>query len=138
MRLVAQRVVRPSDYASGINAYCYLHDGAFWLDTPPPDLGRGALVNRLIELSPPVGNRVRSYLEITTPDDTSPGAITEAVLSGADLLAASGTELPWRLAHGETSFEFNLELALVEHWTMELRILLGYALQVWTSLNHDR
>lgn len=133
MRLVAQRVVRPSTQASGVNAYCYLHPGAFWLGAPPADLGRGTLARRLTEVSPPRGNRVRSTLEITTPDGTSPDTITEVVLSGADLLAASANELPWHLAHGETSFAFNLELGLVEHWPMELRILLGYALQVWTS-----
>lgn len=132
MKLVAQRVVRPSDQASGINAYCYLHPGVAWLDAPPADLGRGVLVNRLIEV-PPGGNRIRSHLDITTPDGTSADALTAAVLSGADLLAASGQELPWQLAHGGTAFSFNLEAALVEHWSMELRILLGYALQVRSS-----
>lgn len=129
MKLIAQRVVRPSDHASGINAYCYLHPGAVWLDDPQEDLGRGILANRIVEV-PPGGNRVRSYLEVTTPDGTSNGAITAAVLSGADLLAASGRELPWQLAHGETRFTFNLELALAEHWLMELKILLGYTLEV--------
>jgi hypothetical protein len=33
---------------------------------------------------------------------------------------------------GTQGFEFNLELSLVEHWLLELRILLGYALQVRT------
>jgi hypothetical protein len=129
MRLVAQRVVRPSDQASGVNAYCYVHPGVGWLDALPTDLGRGTLVGRLIEVSPPSGNRVRSYLEVTTPDETSARSIIEVVLSGAELLAAREQELPWQMAHGETSFEFNVEVGLAEHWLLELRILLGYALQ---------
>jgi hypothetical protein len=130
MMLVAQRVVRPSDQTSGINAYCYLHPGRQWLDEPPSDLGRGTLVRRSIEVAPPVGNRVRSYLEITTPDGTSDHAITQVVISGAESLVDANQELPWQLAHGGTAFEFNLELGLAQHWALELRILLGYALQV--------
>jgi hypothetical protein len=130
MRLVAQRVVRPSNQATGINAYCYLHPGRTWLDAAPADLGRGQLVWRLIEVAPPSGNRVRSYLEVTTPDATSGDAITQVVVSGAQFLVEADRELPWRLAHRETAFEFNLELGLAEQWTLELRILLGYALEV--------
>ncbi len=130
MKLVAQRVVRPRDQASGINAYCYLHPGIGWVDAPPADLGRGNLTERLIEVDPPMGNRVRSYLDITTPDTTSNESITSAVIAGADLLAGAGRTLPWKLQHAEIQFEFNLELSLAQNWSMELRILLGYALQV--------
>lgn len=130
MKLVAQRVVRPSDQATGINAYCYHHPTRQWLDAPPPDLGRGVLVRRLIELDPPVGNRVRSYLDITTPDSTSDQEIEQAVLSGADLSVDFGSALPWSIGHAGTTFEFNLESSLVDQWEMELRILLGYALEV--------
>lgn len=129
MKLVAQRVVRPSDQASGINAYCYLHPGIHWPDAPPENLGRGLLEQQLIEIPPP-GNRVRSYLDITAPDGTSEQTITDVVLSGADWLASQARELPWELAHGEVSFSFNLDLGLVHQWPVELRILLGYALQV--------
>jgi hypothetical protein len=76
---------------------------------------------------------VRSYLEITSPDRTSADTITEVVLSGSDLLASSAQDLPWKFAHGGTGFEFNLELGLAEQWSVELRILLGYALQVRTE-----
>jgi hypothetical protein len=130
MRLVAQRVARPSDQASGVNAYCYLHPGRQWLDEPPLDLGRGTLAGRLIEVAPPAGNRVRSYLEITAPDGTSDDAITQVVISGAECLVEASQELPWKLVHGGTAFEFNLELGLAQNWALELRILLGYALEV--------
>lgn len=133
MKLVAQRVVRPRDQASGINAYCYLHPGMTWLDELPQGLGRGNLTGRLIELEPPAGNRVRSYLEVTTPDATSNDLISRAVISGAELLAAEDQPLPWRFRLAGTHFEFNLELGLAESWSVELRVLLGYALQVRTS-----
>ncbi len=132
MKLVAQRVVRPTDGASGINAYCYLHPGRLWLDAPPGDLGRGNLSGRLIEVAPPAGNRVRSYLDITTPDTTSNEEIARVVEEGAGLMVDSDP-LPWLLTHGETTFEFNLEQGLAEQWQLELRILLGYALQVRPS-----
>lgn len=127
MKLVAQRVVRPKDGATGINAYCYLHPGRSWLDAPPEDLGRGRLVNRLIEVDPPVGNRVRSYLDITTPDATADAEISRVVGEGVRLFKKP---LPWLQTHSETTFEFNLEQGLAEQWQLELRILLGYALEV--------
>lgn len=130
MRLVVQRVVRPSNGATGINAYCYLHPGETWVDEPPANLGRGTLVRRLIEVEPPSGNRVRSYLDVLTPDATSADEITRVVLSGTEWLCEKGQELPWTMAHGASQFEFNLERSLAEHWAIELRILLGYALQV--------
>lgn len=130
MKLVAQRVVRPSDHATGVNAYCYLHPGSDWLDTPPDDLGRGTLTSRILEVDPPVGNRVRSFLEVTAPDRTSNREIQRVVLDGASLLASPQQQLPWRLAHGETLFEFNLEQSLATQWDLELRILLGYLFEV--------
>lgn len=99
MKLVVQRVVRLSDRATGINAYCYLHPGVTWLDAPPSDLGRGTLVQRLVEVDPPRGNRVRSYLDITTPDATSNQEIVDIVINGAEFLRDIGDELPWHLNH---------------------------------------
>jgi hypothetical protein len=130
VKLVVQRVVRPKDGATGINAYCYLHPGRLWLDSPPADLGRGKLVNRLIEVDPPAGNRVRSYLDITSPDATTDAEISRVVGEGVRFMLDYKRPLPWALTHGETSFEFNLEQGLAEQWQLELRILLGYALQV--------
>jgi hypothetical protein len=131
MKLVAQRVVQvgsASHPRSGINAFCYLHGDRFWLDSPPDDLGRGKLVGQIIEVAPPVGNRVRSYLDVTAPDSTPDRQIVGAVQSGADFLADAGRPPPWRFAHGEVSFVFELEAALAAQWQVELRMLLGYAL----------
>lgn len=131
MKLVAQRVIQPGDgphRKSGVNAFCYLHGDLLWLNEPPPDLGRGQLVGRIIEVDPPSGNRVRSYLDITTPDSTPSRQIAGAIQAGADFLADAGQDPPWRLAHGEVSFVFEAEAALAAQWQVELRILLGYAL----------
>jgi hypothetical protein len=133
MRLITQRVVQPgsSPYRrTGINAFCYLHVGQNWLDEPPNDLGLGELVNQIIEVDPPVGNRVRSYLDIIAPDSTHSRHIVAAIQAGTDLLADSHHELPWNVSHGEIRFSFNVEAALAVHWQVELRILLGYALSV--------
>ncbi len=133
MRIVTHRVVQPgtSPYRStGINAYCYVHPGRVWLDEPPQDLGPGQLVNRIIEVDPPRGNRVRSFLDIIAPDSTSNRQIVSAIGDGASLLADTDHELPWNISHGEIRFSFNAEQALAEQWQIELKMLLGYALAV--------
>jgi hypothetical protein len=131
MHLVAQRVVQAGSHAdrkTGVNAYCYYHSDTRWAEAPPPEsLPRGQLVGRIIEVSPS-GNRVRSYLEVTAPDDTHDMQIIGVVQSGANQLAEKGEAPPWRLIHGEVSFSFDVEAALAEHWQIELRLLLGYAL----------
>jgi len=133
MKLVAQRVVQAGSAPhrrSGINAFCYLHGDLLWLDAPPADLGRGQLASQIVEVSPPAGNRVRSYLEITAPDSTPDRQMVSAVQSGADFLADAGRPPPWRFGHGEVSFAFEVEAALAAQWQVELRMLLGYALAV--------
>jgi hypothetical protein len=129
MKLVAQRVVRPADGASGINVFCYLHPGKSWTGEPPSDLGEAELVSELVEIPPP-GNNVRSYLDIVAPDDTDSAHIRQAVSSGSGILHDIGQELPWSLRFSRISFEFNLELGLAPNWQQELELLLGYALQV--------
>jgi len=130
MKLVAQRVVSPATHATGVNAYYYRHPGRDWLDAPPDDLGRGVFASKILEVEPPVGNRVRSFLEITAPDRTSNLEIQHVILDGASLLSSGRQQLPWALVHGETLFNFNIELSLAAQWDLELRILLGYALEV--------
>lgn len=131
MKLVAQRVVQAGVVpypATGINAFCYLHPGRTWLGEAPADLGRGQLAAQIVEVEPPIGNRVRSYLEIMAPDTTPPMQLIGAVESGASFLADSGQHPPWRLQHGEVAFVFEAEKALAAQWQVELRMLLGYVL----------
>jgi hypothetical protein len=131
VRLVAQRVVRlPSASSSGVggvNAFCWLHGDRFWLDVPPDDIGPGDLAGSIVEV-PIGGNRVRSFLEIVAPDSTPARQIIAAVGGGAEFLADIARELPWKLSHGEVTFEFSIEAGMVATWQLELRILLGYAL----------
>ena len=129
MKLVAQRVVQPGtvpNRRSGFNAFYFEHGDRAWLDLPPADLGPGQLVGQIIEVPPP-GNRVRSYLEIVAPDASPNMQLAAAVQAGADFLADAASPQPWRLAHGEVSFAFEVEAALAAHWRIELRLLLGYA-----------
>lgn len=92
--------------------------------------GTSAEQVRALETETVRAELLREPPHITTPDATSDNAITQVVISGAEFLVDADRELPWQLAHGETAFEFNLELGLAEQWALELRILLGYALQV--------
>ncbi len=133
MRLVTQRVVQTgtSPYPrTGINSYCYLHPGRGWLDKPPGDLGPGKLANSIIEVDPPRGNRVRSFLDIVAPDSASSRQIVSAIRDGASLLADTGSELPWNVSHAEIRFSFNAEEALAVKWQIELKTLVSYALAV--------
>jgi len=133
MRIITHRVVQPGsdpNRKTGINAYCYLHPGQRWLDEPPPDLGAGVLVNQIIEVDPPRGNRVRSFLDIIAPDETSNRQIVGAISDGASLLADGNRELPWSVSHGEIRFRFDAEQGLVAQWQIELGVLIRYALAV--------
>jgi len=128
MKLVAQRVVRSTDHATGVNAYCYLHPSRHFFQQPPHDLGQGELSGEIVEV-PPGGNNVRSYLEIVAPDETANEEITRAVVSSCRILSDVRQGLPWSLRFASVSFEFNLELSLVPEWAQELQLLLAYALR---------
>ena len=72
MYLVAQRVLAPAG-TEGINAFCYVHGPYVWQGLPPagiPDQNPGTLAAQTIVIRPP-GNRVRSYLDVVAPDETS-------------------------------------------------------------------
>lgn len=128
MHLVAQRVVSPQG-TEGINAFCYLHGPYVWLNEPPPEIAHqpGSLVNSNIEIQPP-GNRVRSYLDIWSPDSSPSRAIAYVILEPIDLFESK--PLPLRVTNGNVFFEFNVDFALVEAWRVELEFLLWRALAV--------
>ena len=61
----------------GINVYLHIHGNTFhWPEDPfdIPDKDPGDIVDRAEALKPG-GNRVRAYLDVVTPDDTSLPAI---------------------------------------------------------------
>lgn len=130
MYLSAQRVVSPSSMREGINAFCYLHGSYTWTGEAPRDLLRthaGILVNSNLDVPPP-GNRVRSYLDILTPDETPTVQIRSEVLGA--VAKASPKTFPWRHAAGRTTLVFGAELAFVPGWPRELESLLNAALDV--------
>jgi hypothetical protein len=128
MRLVAQRV-RSAAGLEGINAFCYLHGPIVWLELPPPEIASapGHIANLIIEVKPP-GNRVRSYLDIWTPDETSNQQVQTDILDCIDLF--TNPEFPLKVHGGETTFHFNVELALAPGWHRELLVLLHRSLAV--------
>ena len=128
MRLVAQRVLSTRGL-QGINAFCFLHGGYVWLDRPPAEIAEapGELVNSSVVVPPP-GNRVRSYLDILTPDQTPNQKILHDILDPIDLFA--NQPLPLNVQSGDTTFAFNIEQALAPAWHRELEVLLHNALAV--------
>jgi hypothetical protein len=77
---------------------------------------------------PPPGNRVRSYLDIVTPDKTPNEKILYDILNPIDLFA--NEPLPLNAHSGATTFTFNIEQALAAAWHRELEVLLHNALAV--------
>lgn len=128
MRLVAQRVISTRGL-QGVNAFCFLHGGYVWLDRPPAQIleAPGELVNSNIIVTPP-GNRVQSYLDIVTPDQTPNQKILYDILNPIDLFA--NQPLPLTVQSGDTNFTFNIEQSLAPAWHREVEVLLHNALAV--------
>jgi hypothetical protein len=126
MRLIAQRV-QSSQGQEGINAFCYLHGPIGWLDKPPTDIQPGKLANSRVEVPPP-GNRIRSFLELVTPDVTPSRQVLRAILDCIDLF--ENKSFPLDVLSGDISFQFDLDLALAPGWRQELEFLLHHALAV--------
>jgi hypothetical protein len=128
MRLVAQRVLSPKGL-QGINAFCYLHGPIVWLELPPSEVtaAPGHLANAVVEVRPP-GNRVRSYLDILTPDRTLNQQVETDIIDCIDLF--TNPAFPLKVHHGETTFQFDIELALAPGWHRELVVLLHRSLAV--------
>jgi hypothetical protein len=124
--LTAQHV-RASTGAEGINTFCRVHGPKEWPETFPPDLPRGELVNQAISI-PPGGNRVRSYLDVTAPDEISTQEIRNAVVPF--IAQSRGHALPWAGKIGRCTFRFGVETGLHASWPDELRQLVLAALTV--------
>lgn len=122
MHLIAQRV-QSSQGQEGINAF--LHGPIGWLDRPPADLQPGKLADSRVEMPPP-GNRIRSFLEIVTPDVTPSRQVFRAILDRIDLF--ENKSFPLDVLIGDISFQFDLDLALAPGWRQELEFLLHHAL----------
>jgi hypothetical protein len=133
MYLTAQRVRAPSGQ-KGINAFFYLHRRA-WLDEPPPEVlpehNPGELLHKQIEIYPPSGNRVLSYLDIVAPDGTPS---TQIIRWSRDLLCRpEELALPWSVVVGDCLIRFDLGESMLPTWNIELGELLRAALRVHRS-----
>lgn len=127
MFLAAQRVVSPTTKRGGINAFLYSHRGLTWTSAPPSGLDdqfSGVLIDQSISVPPP-GNRVRSFLDITAPDDLPWPEVRSAFMRF--LAEKQQEDLPWVGDVDVCRFKVNMELALAAEWREELAKLYRFA-----------
>jgi hypothetical protein len=124
--LLTAQHLRASTGAEGINAFCRLHGAHEWTEAPRDLLG-GELVNQAISIQPG-GNRVRSYVDVVAPDETSTREIQSALVNFIE--QARGHSLPWLGAVGPCTFRFGVETGLHASWPHELVQLVLAALSV--------
>jgi hypothetical protein len=120
MYLTAQHVVSTSGGREGINAFCYSHGTETWMALPPagiPDQNPGILKAQSLAV-PPGGNRVRSYLDIITPDESSWTEIRQAFMTFVS--ANQRQPFPWQAVVGRTSFRIGIDHGLVGQWHREI------------------
>jgi hypothetical protein len=138
--LTAQHVVSPTNRREGVNAFLYLHQGLPAVDeaaleqaTTAEDAQGVTLVAQSISVPPP-GNRVRSYLDIFSPDEIRWSEVR------VELMAFVGRSqlqpLPWRARTGRCAFRLGMESELSHEWISELATLYQAALALW--LAHPR
>ena len=121
MYLTAQNVRSPKG-VEGINAFHYSHGATYaWQGLPPegiPDKNPGTLVAETINVLPPGGNRVRSYLDVVAPDGTPWSEIRPAFI--AFVSEAQRGPFPWIGVSGRVFFRIGIELALAQTWQREI------------------
>ena len=128
MYLTAQRVVRPKTQETGINAFCHEHGRRSWVIPPSPDSDPGKLVGDRITIDPPVGNRVRSYVDLVAPDST-PSDLLRTAFARFIVQAKLGP-LPWSATSGPFLFRVGMDAALTKTWHAELMLLVDEAIQL--------
>src|SRR5207237_9688808 len=96
---------------------------SLWQGLPPqgiPEQDPGALAAQTIEVQPP-GNRVRSYLDVIAPDETSWSEIRPAFITFVS--EAQRRPLPWTGVFGRCFFRVGIEQALANQWQHEIAAL---------------
>jgi hypothetical protein len=127
MYLVAQKVRGPA--GEGVNAFLYLHGAEIWKGWPPflPEERPGTLHYSSVSLKEG-GNEVRSYLDVLTPDVTSPqllrASFDRLLLQHPNSIMPAGVLVPpcW--------FRFNMDLSLSPFTGRELKVLFEYVYQL--------
>jgi hypothetical protein len=124
MYLVAQKV-RKAQIQEGTNCFLYLHGQHIWKGWPPftPEQNPGKLMCKVVEVSEG-NNAVRSYLDILTPDVTSPTSIRASFEQL--LLRFPSSIMPQGVVVGPCWFRFNLDFGLSLHINREIRTLFEY------------
>lgn len=118
MYLTAQHVMRVPGGPAGYNAYYYVH-GYVWDSAPPAQFQNdpGVLVNQIVPLEPG-GNRVRSYLDIVCPDDTSWQEIRQSFVTFVSEFQLQ--PLPWVGVIGRSLFRVGMDAGVARQWQPEL------------------
>jgi hypothetical protein len=133
MYLTAHHVASPATQREGVNAFLYLHTDQAWEHLWLPDVPErnpGTLRAQSISLPPP-GNRVRSYLDIVTPDQVRWEDVH------VDLMAVVGRcqsePLPWASQFRSSYIRIGMDRALSSRWQKELAILYRVAQGLWMA-----
>lgn len=126
MQLTAQRVISPVSKQHGINVYFYIHGDYTW-HGPADHLPKAMFCDSIITVHPP-GNRVRSYIDIISPDTSSRQEVARAFEIFVGAVPRLG--LPARCYDNATTFEFNAEQSLAQVWGIELRQLFGHCMEL--------
>jgi hypothetical protein len=131
MYLTAQKVVRPRTQETGINAFYHEHGRRSWEAPPSPDRDPGKLVADRVRIDPPVGNRVRSYVDLVAPD----GRPAKEILAAFQKFLAHTKQkpLPWSGTEGSYLFRLGMDAALAKTWRAELAALLVDAIKLLPS-----
>lgn len=120
MYLTAQHIRSPMTGHEGINAFYYQHGPHVWQGLPPlgiPDENPGELTAQTVTIAPP-GNRIRSYLDLAAPDETSWPEIRPAFI--AFVSEAQRRPFPWEGIFGRCFFRLGMDRALAQQWQHEV------------------
>lgn len=120
MYVTAHRV-RTRMREEGINAYYYRHEPYLWNEPPPPEENPGQLVNTLLTVDAIGGNSVRSFVDVTAPDEFLWPHIEPMFLKFIE--AYRHTPFPWAAVVGPCLFRLGMERTLARSWRRELRLL---------------
>ena len=123
MYLTAQRVRRVPDGPEGINAFFYMHgdyvwnaDTLAWFRRDP-----GQLVNQVLQINPPQGNRVRSFLDLICPDGTDWLDIRQSFIEFVGMYQR--TPMPWDGTVRYCTFRIGMDLGIARTWQTEIATL---------------
>lgn len=120
MYLTAHHVLSPSTGREGINAFYYSHGPYTWNGFPPPgipDQDPGELLAQTVVIAPP-GNRVRSYLDVIAPDETTWAEIRPSFMGFVG--QSQRSPFPWTGTIGRCSFRLGMDAALARQWQHEV------------------